>query len=301
MSSQDPYEGLPPVSPELREHMARAVSEFRVSSAPINHDVRQQGIALQGSFYDLWQKPDDREKALPVFADHLQREGYITRVRSAMAHLMGIPAAAPYWPLLRDLFIQEEDASISDSLANALGAIARPEHLPDLFDLLGRQDRRSRVLLFPAVFRVGGNEGREFVEGLRDHPYLGPEATAQLNKRRARNTAPKRLQTALNKRGPVPDRTDDVEWSTSVDADDLPRLARHLSRTLGGDFSSAVGKALFAVIASAPDDAEDSVVLATSHGVVEFGWFIGDPSTYDLSLHGTDAATAAFSSFFLDA
>jgi hypothetical protein len=278
MSSQDPYEGLPPVSPELREHMARAVSEFRVSSAPIDHDVRQQGIALQGSFHDLWQKPDDREKALPVFADHLQREGYITRVRSAM-----------------------EDASISDSLANALGAIARPEHLPDLFDLLGRQDRRSRVLLFPAVFRVGGNEGREFVEGLRDHPYLGPEATAQLNKRRARNTAPKRFQTALDKRGPVPDRTDDVEWSTSVDADDLPRLARHLSRTLGGDFSSAVGKALFAVIASAPDDGEDSVVLATSHGVVEFGWFIGDPSTYDLSLHGTDAATAAFSSFFLDA
>jgi hypothetical protein len=79
----------------------------------------------------------------------------------------------------------------------------------------------------------------------------------QLKKRRARNTAPKRLQTALDKRGPVPDRTDDVEWSTSVDADDLPRLARHLSRTLGGDFSSAVGKAMFVVIASAPDNAED--------------------------------------------
>jgi hypothetical protein len=83
-------------------------------AAPISADVQHVVIEIRESFYDFWQMPQDREKALPVFADHLQREGYTIWVRSAMAHLMGIPAAAPYWPLLRDLFIQEEDDLISN-------------------------------------------------------------------------------------------------------------------------------------------------------------------------------------------
>jgi hypothetical protein len=74
--------------------------------------------------------------------------------------------------------------------------------------------------------------------------------------------ARQRLLIALEARGAEPSLAQTpVEWSTSMDLTDWQALAQHLSRKLGGDLASPVGRALIAVIASAPAGDQGELLL----------------------------------------
>lgn len=96
----------------------------------------------------------------------------------------------------------------------------------------------------------------------------------------------RRLDAALATRpAPVLSETA-VEWSTSLDLVDWKAFAGYLKRKLRGELASPIGSALLAVIASAPPDEEDAVVLAADLGAIRLGWFIDDADTVDVYLWG---------------
>jgi hypothetical protein len=78
-----------------------------------------------------------------------------------------------------------------------------------------------------------------------------------------------------------------VEWSTSFDLDDWERFAKYLARRLGGELTTAIGRAAISVITTVPLDEEDHILLDTRFGVVSMGWFIDDVNVVDLTLWGT--------------
>ncbi|GIG21588.1 hypothetical protein Cch01nite_23120 [Cellulomonas chitinilytica] len=110
--------------------------------------------------------------------------------------------------------------------------------------------------------------------------------------------ARRRLAAALARRSaPVDLPPDAVEWSTSFDAADWDDFATYLTRTLRGDLSAAIGRAVRAVVATAPLDQEDGVVLETTMGAVRLGWFIDDVGTVDVYVHGSPQVSAVCDAF----
>jgi hypothetical protein len=110
--------------------------------------------------------------------------------------------------------------------------------------------------------------------------------------------ARKRLGSALAGRDDPELGTGQVEWSTSFDVDDFLAFFAHLRRRLGGELSKPIGTALRSVIANAPLDEEDSVVLVTEVGAIRFGWFIDDIDTVDLFALGPEAVRDACEAWF---
>jgi hypothetical protein len=100
-------------------------------------------------------------------------------------------------------------------------------------------------------------------------------------------SAQRRLANALAGREEPVLPVDAVEWSTSFDLPDWQDFAKYLTRKLRGDLSTAVGKAMFAVIATAPIDEEDGILLDTRLGIIRLHWFIDDVGTVDAYIFGS--------------
>jgi hypothetical protein len=110
--------------------------------------------------------------------------------------------------------------------------------------------------------------------------------------------ARKRLARALDRRAEPSLSADLVEWSTPFDLADWQDFAKYLTRKLGGDLSSALGKATLGVIATAPLDDEDDIVLDTSLGPIHLGWFIADNETVDVAIHASPEMSAICEAWF---
>jgi hypothetical protein len=99
--------------------------------------------------------------------------------------------------------------------------------------------------------------------------------------------ARRRLARALDSRTERWLSADLVEWSTSFDLADWRNFAMYLTRKLRGDLSTSLGKAMLAVIATAPLDEEDDIVLDTAFGPIRLGWYIDDNETVDVYIYGS--------------
>ncbi|WP_421019971.1 hypothetical protein, partial [Klebsiella pneumoniae] len=62
---------------------------------------------------------------------------------------------------------------------------------------------------------------------------------------------------------------------------------RALNKKLGGELAGPLGKALISVVETAPQDAEDHVLVNTDFGTVRIGWFIDDVETVDVYVFGS--------------
>ncbi|MBO9554895.1 hypothetical protein [Cellulomonas sp.] len=160
---------------------------------------------------------------------------------------------------------------------------------PDAFEF-----RRPQPALPTAEDHVAVSPGTQEMPW---EPWLRDKRVEDLAKRHA--AARRRLATALERRPVavvVPD--DALEWSTSFDLPDWDRFAAHLARALRGDLSGAIGKALVTVVATAPLDEQDHVVLETRMGAVRLCWFVGDPDTVDVHVHGSAQVAELCQSWF---
>lgn len=179
---------------------------------------------------------------------------------------------------------------VADLAASDAGAALR-----DLFDEQAFELTRS--VANPALPPV--EEHLAASPGTSEMPWVAWERARTKKGLEKRNASSrKRLDAALATRpAPVLDEAA-VEWSTSLDLVDWKAFASYLKRKLHGELSSPIGSALLAVIASAPVDEEDVVVLATDLGAVRLGWYIDDTDTVDIYLWGPDELSRLCDAWF---
>lgn len=135
--------------------------------------------------------------------------------------------------------------------------------------------------------------------GPEEMPWVAWErARAERSREKRHASARKRLHTLLAAR-PAPEPSDAaVEWSTSLDIDVWKPLFSYVKRRVRGEMTSPLGAALFAVIATAPIDEQDSVTLTTALGVVQLGWFIDDVDTVTVTFVGPEEIARLWESWF---
>jgi hypothetical protein len=160
------------------------VQALHEAEQPIVQDLRRAGVDVR-SVWDLVNTSVPYPDALPVLLDHLHRGGYPDKVMESLGRAMAVRPASFAWEALRDLYLSAKGRGEEEGLAAALAASATPDHLDELVALLREESRGdTRIHLLRAIKRVGGQQGRQVLESLRDDPLFGREARALLKGQR---------------------------------------------------------------------------------------------------------------------
>jgi hypothetical protein len=137
----------------------------------------------------------------------------------------------------------------------------------------------------PALPSVGEHVAAS--PGTREMPWVASLARkAAVDRTRKHAAALKRLAKVREVRDEPALAEDSVEWSTSLDLDDWNGFAQRLTRRLRGELATALGRAVIAVVATAPAGTGGSINLDTQVGVISLGWSIDDEETVDLCVRG---------------
>lgn len=161
------------------------VTALRDAEQPIVFDLRAAGVQVN-SVWDLVNTSDAYAGALPVLLDHLERGGYPERVMESLGRALAVKPSVAFWERLKVRWLEARDAGEEDGAAVALAACATQTQLDDLIDFLSVEVRgQSRIYFIRPILNVGGDRGREVVEGLRADPAFGDEATALFKSRRS--------------------------------------------------------------------------------------------------------------------
>jgi len=165
------------------EHERRA-EVLRRAEQPIVEDLRQAGQDVS-SVWDLVNTSTPYPDALPVLLEHLRRGGYPDRVMESLGRAIAVRPASFAWQTLRGLYLRADGPGETEGLAVALAGSATTEHVGSLVELLDEESRgQSRIHFLRTIKRLGGEDGVQVLESLRDDPVFGKEATALLKKRR---------------------------------------------------------------------------------------------------------------------
>lgn len=163
-------------------------AEFARVEEPLTADLRAAGLDVD-SVWDLgkhqvWPYP----QAVPVLMDHLERGGYPDLTTDRIGQALAIKEAVAYWDRLKDLYLGAPSEAQADAAAIAMSGCATSAQLEDLIRFLDLEERGgSRIFFLRPIRRLGREHGRAIIEGLRNHPVLGTEATA-ISKGRSRNS-----------------------------------------------------------------------------------------------------------------
>lgn len=164
-----------------REERARMLAE---AEAPIVRDLRAAGFRVD-SVWDLGNTGEPYREALPVLMDHLERGGYPDRVMESLGRALAVKPSVVYWDRLKARYLDPRGSGEEEGAAIALAAAATKRQLPDLIGFVEDEQRGDvRIYFLRPIKRLGGEEGLQLLERLRDDPVLGREATALLRKRR---------------------------------------------------------------------------------------------------------------------
>ncbi|MFG6443977.1 hypothetical protein ACFXQA_01750 [Microbacterium sp. P07] len=269
-------------------------AEIARAELPIVRDLRSAG-------YDIATPPQlDRNEttswptALAILAHHLERGSYPDLVRYRIVRLFGRPEGLPYWDLVMSRYVQPNGRSEQAGAAYALAAMATNRELKDLMTLVRVDNGAAREEFVEPIVRLSGGAGSAEVRSLSEQPELDQAVITALrglnattDREQLRTRALGELAVAVRSRAQPVMTSPVVEWSTSLDIADWKRFARFLSRELGGELTGPLGKALFTVIETAPQDDEDHVLIKTDLGVVRVGWFVDDVDTVDTYIFGS--------------
>jgi hypothetical protein len=163
-----------------RQERARVL---RDAEQPIVADLRAAGLQVD-SVWDLVNTSEPYPAALPVLIEHLERGGYPERVMESLGRALAVKPSVRLWERLKARWLDARDPGEEDGAAVALAACATKAQLDELIEFLSVANRgQSRIYFIRPILQVGGDRGREVVEGLRKDPVLGDESTAQLKRR----------------------------------------------------------------------------------------------------------------------
>lgn len=161
---------------------------LREAQQPILADLHAVGLEIN-SVWDLVNTSVPYPAALPVLLKHLERGGYPERVMEGLGRALAVKPAVVFWERLKARWLGARDPGEEDGAAVALAASATKAQLDDLLSFLSVDERgQSRIYFIRPILRVGGERGRDVVEGLRADPVFGLEATALLKRRKPRPT-----------------------------------------------------------------------------------------------------------------
>jgi hypothetical protein len=164
-----------------RQERARVLRE---AEQPIVADLRAAGVQVD-SVWDLVNTSEPYPAALPVLIDHMERGGYPERVVESLGRALAVKPSVAFWERLKARWLDARDPGEEDGAAVALAACATNAQLDDLIEFLSVEKRgQSRIYLIRPILQVGGDRGREVVEGLRKDLLLGDESSALLKRRR---------------------------------------------------------------------------------------------------------------------
>jgi hypothetical protein len=165
--------------PDRRRHLKSAEQPLLAALREVGEDV--------DSVYDLVNTTRSYHRALPVLADHLQRD-YPPRILEGIARALAVRQAAPYWQVLLSAYQSGADVGAKQGAACAIAAAATEDHLDALLRVVGDEAHgSSRVLLMPALVRLGDAAVVEpFLLKLTEHPVIGREAARTLRRRQKR-------------------------------------------------------------------------------------------------------------------
>lgn len=163
-------------------------AELDRAEQPLTQDLRAAGLDVD-SVWDLgkhqvWPYP----QALPVLMDHLERGGYPDDTTDTIGQALAVKEAVTYWDRLKELLLAAPSEAQAEAAAIAMSECATSAQLEDLIRFLDLEERGdTRIFFLRPIRRLGGEHGRAIIEGLRNHPVLGTEATA-ISKGRSRNS-----------------------------------------------------------------------------------------------------------------
>jgi hypothetical protein len=140
---------------------------------------------------DLMEQRELRARAEPVLIEHLSLEtDYSDLTRSSVANAL-IPASTRRnWGVIKKMYRDLDQRAWSmtkDALADALARAATADHEDEVAELVA--DRRlgpSRIMLLPALRRLGTPAALGLLEASGDDPDLQEEAKHQLRLARRR-------------------------------------------------------------------------------------------------------------------
>jgi hypothetical protein len=141
------------------------------AEAPVVEALRNAGVPIK-SVWDLVNSTNTYSQSLPLLLEHLQRP-YPEPIREGIARAMAVPGARFAWPILVDLFSEEQVRRVKHGLAVALSCIADDKLLDELV-ALARESRHgeSRVLLLSALERSQRSDARNILMELGGDPQL---------------------------------------------------------------------------------------------------------------------------------
>lgn len=161
--------------------MARAL---RAAERPIVEDLRAAGVEV-ASVWDLVNTSVPYPDALPVLLAHFERGGYPERVMESLGSALAVKPSVAYWDRLAAAYRHPRDRGEEEGAAIALAACATRAQYAELVSFLslparGDPLRDTRIYFLRPIKRLGGEAGRDLLEGLIGDPVLGKEAAALL-------------------------------------------------------------------------------------------------------------------------
>ncbi len=168
---------------EEDEAFRRRQEEYSRAETPLMEELRGVGVAVS-SVWDLVNENNRYQQSLPILLSHLRRS-YPDAVRDGMARALAVPDAKFAWPVLVELYRQEQGERTKDGLAVALSNIADDDVVDELIALAkDSQHGGSRVLLLDALRRSRLPQARKALMEFGTDPLLQKEAQRILRYRK---------------------------------------------------------------------------------------------------------------------
>lgn len=167
------------------ERAAQAAAREQ-ACGPVVADLRSKGVQVE-SLWDLYKQPESYPQAIPVLLAHLQRD-YPERTLEDIGHALPFKPDAVWWGEFKALYLRTHSDAVRDRLAAAMSQCAVRKHYDDLLTFVENEDLgESRIYFLRPINRIGNRlqagQGRDVIEQLADHPFLGIESTRILQGR----------------------------------------------------------------------------------------------------------------------
>jgi hypothetical protein len=168
----------------FRAELAERTQILREAEQPIVQDLREAGVRVD-SVWDLVNTSEPYPAALPVLMAHLDRGGYPERVMESVGRALAVKPSVVFWERLKARYLAPRNPGEEEGAAVALAACATPAQLDDLIGFTSLEERgESRLFFIQPIFVLGQDRGRQLVEGMRDDPVFGTEASRLLSGRK---------------------------------------------------------------------------------------------------------------------